>query len=778
MSTSMLARASVAAIAASFASTAAFAQSAVEALQDEILVTGTKKKDAENVQEVPLAVTAYGADQIDALKVRDLQSLTTAIPNVSFDDAGTVEGSANFSIRGVGINSTIPSIDPTVGVFVDGMYLGQNSGVVLDLFDLESIEVLRGPQGILFGRNVTGGAVLINTKRPGNEFEASFKGAVESGLRGTGAAYYAMGAVGGPLVKDVLSARVSAYYKNDRGWHERYLGGPVPNALAAPFYTAALGPAAGPAVGALVQGPGEDRFENFGESETILIRPSVLFTPTDSLELLVRYEHGESDGDGPPAQNHTDGLGNNNFFFSAPRDTFDFSIDNEGFYDTEWDHVIAEATLDVPFGDGQIKNIFGWRQLSQSTDGDIDATPLFLFHSDTELNQDQISNEIRYNGRFFDRVGLTAGFYYFTQDVAYDERRRLLGGFQNFAGGGSQDHDVLGVFGQFDIDLTDRFTLTIGGRYTDETKDVEIANIAANGNVSTTVFGVPGCSVVNGTCPVNFADSANFQNFTPKVGFSYAATDWFNVYAHWTEGVRSGGYNFRNTSTSTFLPGPFDEEEVNAFEIGFKAQPMDGRATINAAIYLNEIDNMQREINLPDPTTGVLQVIDNTANADIRGFEIEGRFAATDNLLLTGSLGHTNGDYEELFNDLNGDTIINQADFNLEIPRLVPWTWSAGFIHSAPIGDNTVNTRFNYSHRDASFYTDNNLGRLNQLDIIDASIAYTAFDDRATLSFYGRNLLNQANHGNDTQLPASLGGGTFAPLTKGRVVGIELQVNY
>ncbi len=113
------------------------AQSAAEVLRDTILVTGTKKKDAENVQDVPLAVTAYGADQLDALKVRDLQSLTTAVPNVSFDDIGTTRGVANFSIRGIGINSSIPGIDPTVGVFKDGVYLGQNGGVVLDIFDLE-----------------------------------------------------------------------------------------------------------------------------------------------------------------------------------------------------------------------------------------------------------------------------------------------------------------------------------------------------------------------------------------------------------------------------------------------------------------------------------------------------------------------------------------------------------------------------------------------------------------------------------------------------------------
>lgn len=131
-----------------------------------IVVTGTKTQNAEDVQDVPLAVTAFNADSLEALKVRDVQGLTYSAPNVSLDQVGTSRGTANFSIRGLGINSSIPSIDPTVGVFVDGVYLGFNGGVVFDLFDLESVEILRGPQGILFGRNTTGGAVLINTGNP------------------------------------------------------------------------------------------------------------------------------------------------------------------------------------------------------------------------------------------------------------------------------------------------------------------------------------------------------------------------------------------------------------------------------------------------------------------------------------------------------------------------------------------------------------------------------------------------------------------------------------
>ena len=166
------------------------AQQVATPILEVVTVTATKRNVVETVQDVPVAVTAYGSTQLDSLITRDLSDLSYAMPNVQLDDVATIAGVAHFSIRGLGINSSIPSIDPTVGVFVDGMYMGITSGVLLDMFDLESVEVLRGPQGLLFGRNVTGGAVLINTKDPGDEFAVSAKTAVDARLdEGTGPNY-------------------------------------------------------------------------------------------------------------------------------------------------------------------------------------------------------------------------------------------------------------------------------------------------------------------------------------------------------------------------------------------------------------------------------------------------------------------------------------------------------------------------------------------------------------------------------------------------------------
>lgn len=796
------AKASAAAIAASLICGGAIAQTAADALTTEVLVTAQKKTDAEDVQDVPLAVTAYGDAQLDALKVRDIQNLSYSVPNVQFEDIGTAKGVANFSIRGLGVNSSIPSIDPAVGTFMDGVYLGINAGVVMDIFDLESVEVLRGPQGILFGRNVTGGAVLINTKKPNLEkFEANFKGSVDSGFRGTGNNYTALAAVSVPLIKDTLGFRLTGYYNSDKGWFKRYLGGPnLVNKVLAVGGTNRLIQIGSPLVGGVarpiaVNQP--DAFENFGVSETWSIKPQLLWKPTDSVELRLQYQRFQSQGDGPAAQNHsgfTPGYTtaggvdvlpqpSTNVYFSAPKDSFTFSINEPGFYEQKVDAVTAELNIDV--GNGRITNVFGWRDFTSNTFGDIDATPLWLFHSGARTEFSQISNEIRYAADWFnDRLSTTVGFYYFTSDLGYDEYRYLLGGFSNRWGGGNVDSRNYGVFGQMDFKVTDQISLIGGARYTNEKKDAEIANILTRASA---------CSAIEATCPFNLVDSFTWKNVTPKVALQWQPRENFQAYASWTEGVRSGGYNVRHTAP--VIPNArFDEEEVKTFEIGFKAQPVD-RAVVNFALFRSDVSNMQRELNLTDASAGVVQLIRNTADATIFGIEIETRYAITDNLVFTGNLGRLDGEYDSVLFNISSDfrdlvtgtaattgvqnvgdpDIIDSRDLALEIPRLAPWTWGMGLVHSLPVGTlGTIESRFNYAHRDANAYTDNNLGILKKADIFDASVGLAL--DKATISIYGQNLSNEVTHGGETQLPASLGGGSFAPLNKGRVIGIELQL--
>ena len=715
-----------------------------------IVVTGTKTQDPENVQDVPLAVTAFNTDTLEAFKVRDVQGLTFQAPNVSLDQIGTTRGTANFSIRGLGINSSIPSIDPTVGVFVDGVYLGINGGVVFDIFDLESVEILRGPQGVLFGRNVTGGAVVLNTTNPTEDFRGKFRAAVDGPIDGGRGAenYTVSGVVTGPLIEDKLLFKAAAYYNNDRGYFENSFDG-----------------------------------SNFGKAETVILR-GALEARLGDITLTGKVDYFDSNGDGPAAQNRG--------FFS--RDTFDFSIDNPGSYATEITTTSLTAEWDL--GPGTLTNIFGYRDYSAATDADIDATPLFLVHSATETAQDQISNELRY-AVSTDNFDLTVGAFFFDQTLAYTEIRDIpVSTPLTFYGGGRQDHEVLGLFANGQYYLTDDFSVIGGIRWSQETKDAEITYVRPRTQ----------CSVVDSTCPTSgvnsliptenngFVDSVRFRNVSPKLGLQYEFAD-SQIYAHWTRGFRSGGYNFRITNANAFeaiatAPGAsfnFDEEQVDNFEIGGKFQTADGVFTLNVAYYVTKIQDMQREVNQSDPVSGVAQSIFNTADARINGFEAESRIRLSDSLIMTANIGVIDDEYETILFDISGDGVIDSDDLDLRLPRVPELTFGVGFLHELFIGDSEFLTRVNYQYRDGFAYTDNNLGFVQDISNLEANITWVTPVDGLSVSVYGRNLLDQVQVGGDTQIPfggplsngvntpfdVAPAAGTFSPLSRGRNVGLE-----
>jgi len=716
------------------------------ALLEEVVVTARKRE--ESLLDVPIAISAFNAEQLNVLKVRDLQSLSVSLPNVALDDVGTTRGVANFSIRGLGINSSIPSIDPTVGTFVDGVYIGTNQGVVFDVFDLERVEVLRGPQGTLFGRNVTGGAVLLNSKLPGDEFSGSVKASIEGGGERTN--NYLMGSIGGPILSDetgtTLAAKLSLYTNQDNGYFKNL---------------------------------NDD--QAFGEQDTISVRPTIVWTPSDTVKLTLHYDYFDVEGDGPASQSHRNGLGISNPLADFDRNSFDFSIDERGFVNVRSDFVRARGDFDL--ANGTITNIFGYRKLQQEALIDVDASPADLFSSPTELDSEQISNELRYSGQIGERIQLTTGAYYFENELSYAESRGLLGvlappGFFGLTQSGGGDYEVktLGLFASIDYDLNEKLVLNAGLRFTDEEKSAQIASLSRNVNAL--------CNVLDDTCPIDFSDSESWSNLSPKIGVSYQISNNTLSYAHWTRGFRSGGYNLRNTSVDSvnFGPGPFDEETVENLEVGFKTQLANG-SRITGAVFYNQIDDLQREVNLADPTAGVVQVIRNTADASITGIELDGLFPLTSSLLLNASFGYIDPEYDRVTFDLNSDGVINEADLDLDLPRAANLTYSLGLTLDSQLGDwGYATSRISYSFRDESASTDNNLGFINEQGILDAGIDFYSADGKWNLGIFGKNLNDEVKHGGDTVLPTLLGpillGGTFSPLAKGRIYGAELTYNF
>ncbi len=690
-------------------------------------ITVTARKREELIQNVPLAITHFSSEKIEALKVNDLESLAVSMPNVALDDSISGMAIANFSIRGVGINTSIASVDPTVGVFADGVYLGQTTVVLFDTFDLESIEVLRGPQGTLFGRNVTGGAILVNTKKPGDTLEISARTSFEGG--GESLNSYYMASVGGP-VSDTIGVKISAYTNQDNGWFKNLHTG-----------------------------------EAFGDNDTRMVRSVITWEPTSDLNLVLRYRYESSNSDGAPGQNRRD--------FNI--NSHDFSIDEEGFRWHKNHFFSAQVDWDVDFGDGTITDVFGFYDADGSALLDIDSSSQSLLNIRGWTPYRQWSNELRYAGRFFESLHATTGFYYFTSEVNYHDRRYLLGGVITQDLGGNYYVDTLGAFLSFDYDLTDQIMLTAGTRYSYEKRKAETSSAAITG-------GMP-CNVVTGpACPFDFTDEETWNSWSPKLGVAYyiGGGESFeaNIYGHWTRGYRSGGYNLRNSyAPDVELPGPYDEEKIDTFEAGLKIST--GIGILNGAVFYNLIDDVQRVITLPESAGGIAQEIRNTADVEAFGFEVDGLVAVTDKLFLLGFVGYVDPEYTKVKHDLNLDGTVDEKDGALELPRAAKLTWSVGATHNTGLASwAKMTSRINYSYRGKLYLTDDNKGYTPEQRIVDAGIDITPMDGRVSIGFYGKNLLNEVKHGSYVELHPTVGGGSFAPISKGRTFGVQLTYRH
>lgn len=691
----------------------------VSALLEEITVTATKRAKGLSVHETPVAVTALGAVQIETAHVQSLSDLTNMIPNVFLNSAVVVPGANNFTIRGMGIYSTIPSSTPTVGVFVDGVYVGANAGIALkNTFDLEGIEVLRGPQGLLFGRNVTAGAILVRTTEPTDELRIHAKAAIESGPHMITSAV-----VSGPLSEDgAWSGKLAVQYSNDRGYFTNLYDGN----------------------------------DNFGKSTSGVVRGAVKWKSSDTFTTVLRFEDGSHRGDGPATQDHA----------QFDRNSHDFAIDTTGFNDADWRNITMENRWDVGFGDGQIINIFSWRDLNARNLTDIDATILQNFDDWQSVKHDQFSNELRYAGTF-GPVTTTIGAFYYWDKLNYVEARDLLLSTVHLIGGGRQKSFTWAIFTSVDVDLPANFVLNLGARYSEEEKDAFVQRLIPNGP----------CSFVTQFCTeFNFADEDDWSAFTPKVGLQWNPTDETHLYAFWTKGFRSGGYNLRQTAI-TSPPGPYDQEVVDSYEAGWKQRAFDDRLRLAVSVFRNDYKKLQKDLIFTDPDLGLIQTTLNTADVKIQGFEVETTWQIIDQLTLQGNLGHIDTNIKRLRYALAPTGIITPDQLELDLPFMSKWSYGGALLYTAELDVGSLSGRVAFQHMDRAYSDDLNTLTLNPVNNLDADITLDLANTNFSVSVYGRNILDKTTFGLNTALPFAPGQ-TFSSINKGRVLGLELRYKH
>jgi len=748
---------------------------------DEIFVVAQKKGRAENLQDVPAAITAYSADQLDGIVFEKLDDLSYSIPNVQLEQVGTFPGVQNFSIRGQGINSSIPSVDPTVGVFVDGIYQATTYGTVLDTWDLESVEILRGPQGLLFGRNVTGGAVTVRTARPDTDGE----GQVKAKLLATDSDRYSAGlAFEAPFAPGIAAGKIMLYYDDDDGYYEN-------NNSIAPIFNPGIPPLFLPEPLLQFDGvsavPGASQRDG-GKLETKIIRPTLVLTPTDAMELTFIAEHGEVEGDGAQwtvvdgnlPSVALGGLPDIIGVRQGGQEAFTTTANDYGFAEVDWDSLTIELNLDL--GGGVLTNIFGWKDVEQASATDVDGTYLPAFVAVGETSQDQFSNELRWAKTIGDNWDTTIGFYFLKTDQSYRESRfiqvnpadlSILPGSNaiTLALGGDMDTDTWGIFWNNEFAVTEDLSLLAGIRYSDEEKDAQIISGP---------FGVPEgggfgpCQDVVGFACTRDDLTGSYDFVTPKLGFRYQVQENAQIYGHWTQGYRAGGFNFRNARPELIPAGPTREEKQDSFEIGIKSQLFDNTARVNIAYFNNKIDDLQRELNQPDPFVVVLQGTVNAGDAKIKGVELEFDAVPTDELRVYGSVAYMDGRYTSKNPDLADiNPFTGIPDLGDDLPRLAPWSFSLGTSYDFFIDDNgIIRVQVDYGYRDENFYDDANTQLFNTQHRLGASLNWISPDDSWTVSLFGKNLRDEANYGNLTSIAGLF---TAGPMQKGREYGLQIQ---
>ena len=715
--------ASVLAVASAAGSGAAFAQSSIE----EIVVVSQKRAAAVNVQNVASAVTAFDENAIGSAFADNLSDLGRLAPNVQLNQAGTFSGFANFFIRGIGISNTIRTVDPAVGVFIDGVYIGYGPTSVLDTLDVASVEILRGPQGTLFGKNVTGGAVTVQTRRP--EFE--FGGNIAATL-GAFDRIDVQGAINVPIVDNTLAARVAFMSRNNDGFFDN-----------------------------------QELDTTKSDIDVTVIRPSLRWTPTEELDVSLITEFYRDKGDSSASQNldsrieprllgadrtPTPAIVQRVFGYVPPGDKYDISHNLEGYVDAEVKNIVVDANYDL--GHGTATLVTGYRDVRYDTSTDFDGSPFTVFHfPDNREDQNQISAELRYASTFLDTVEFTAGLFYFTQEMEIGERREFFAGgtaenptIARSAGLAVTDDKSYAIFGEASFTVTDRLSLVVGGRYTDEEKEITLCPFTP------VIFD----SLSFADCPAVLNDSESWGSFAPKLGVNWQATDDILAYAFWTKGFRSGSFNARAPLAEAL--GPVDEEEVSSYELGLKSQLLEDRLRFNLAAYLSDYRNIQRTISdtvLIGGVPQVLQVPRNAAEAEIWGFEAEATAVVFDGFRFEASVGYTNASYDAFAGiDANRDGVYDPATDDplatgLEFERVPEWQYTVAANYETEIGDlGFFNFRTAYQWLDSQFVDTLNSPslRLDSYGLLDVSASYIDPSQRYEVSVFGRNLNDAKFH--------------------------------
>ena len=620
---------------------------------EEILVTATKRETG--LQQTPIAISAFTGEQLERAGVNDLQDIDLFTPGL-FIGGNASFGSNGYSIRGIG--STLIGVggDDGVGIYVDGIFQGRGAGAIFEFSDLERVEVLRGPQGTLYGRNATGGAINIISIKPGDEFKGK--------LSVEGTSYNGVGAKGYvimPLIEGVLSTKVSAAVF-DREGH-----------ISNPFWN-----------------------NRFGGTEKSYFSGALRWTPGDRSDITLMAYTGSSM---LPivAKNQLDE-------FPGAINTIAADFRNE----EKREFTSVNLTGNFDFDRFQADIVLGFLESDVEGFVDSDSTRRDNVQFRNFEEAEQFSAEFRLTSDFDGRFRWLGGLYYYDEEpgtfTPFNFFRTVIPGFE------AATADPRGIlfaaylqtrsfaaFGELTYDLTERITLTAGLRYSDEKKNWR-------GCLAPDAFTLYEADFDPKACSGNFVPDSNSETVTtPKFLIDYKMSNDVLLYVSATRGFRSGGWNF----TEPTIPGVtgFGTESVWSYEAGAKMDLLDGRARLNVNAFFADYEDLQ--VRVTDPVTSLLNV-SNAGTAEIKGVELETLYSPRKNLDLAATLSWLDAKYTEFSFVQTDGTLVNHAGRFLN--RAPEYSFSFMAQYTAPIHESYyLIPRIEWQYMDEMFHSELNV---------------------------------------------------------------------
>ena len=689
---------------------------------EEIVVTARKRE--ESLQDTPIAISAFTADALERQQIMSTEDLDQVAPNLQFASHGPLTGNnsaAQVYIRGIGQSDGSSGVDPGVGLYIDDVYMGRSVGGAMDFRDIAGVQILRGPQGTLFGRNTIGGAVLLTTTLPGDEFGGSVRvGFGEDNLR------EAFAALDLPI-SETLGMRVSGGMRQRDGYVTRVFDG-----------------------------------LDLGDEDTYTFQSTLRWEPSDAFTLTLRADYTEEDENGSPfvfvaingSQAFPAAISRN---AGCPGATFpppsvpQGIVDQRCANDATWslgqftnggtakaesnlENMGVSAVAEWSVNDTlTLKSISAYRELEWHGSRDADNTALLVLHTDYSSEGDQMSQELQ--ALFdLDRVQGVAGLFYFEESIEDFllvpfaappplVALRVIPGSMDYQLA-QVDNDNWAAFTQWTFDVTDALSLTAGLRYTEENKGIDIVSFTLTPLTAPIVIpttyntpGVPG----PGLNILRQPFENKYDSTTGSASLQYTFSDSFMTYLSWSEGFKSGGFNQRyNSAPPGNLPVSFAEERAETYELGFKSQWDTVR--LNGAIFRTSYDDMQLTYRL-----GVVPLLFNAGESEIEGAELELTFAPGA-LLVEGSLGYLDNEFKEIA-VVPGTT--QTVGPNNRLPFTPEWQGNVGIGYEFALGAGTLTPRVNVSYTDEQFFDAANSVEVAQMEavtVVNASLTLALSD--------------------------------------------------